>query len=179
MNRHKIPHEVSFHIVQFLPRSFWPDERSRCWCDDCSVDNSVDLMMWKLGGMVVDQYPKLYVTKFCDCKVAMYKNNDHRKKDAGQHRKWCNTLPLRIPGPKEDLFCRVIESKLKDEDLNVLNQESEADDCDDDESWESIESGEEEENDSKGVTQLIHDYFRRNSYKLHEVQESAFQAMYS
>ena len=185
-NRLGLPQDIAFHIAQFLPRSFWPDERARCWCDDCSVDNAVSLMTWKLGGKMDDQTPKLQVTRLCECKVAMYKNNEHRKKDAGQHRKWCNTLPLRIPGPEEALFCQLIEAKMNGEEIDeisVANQEIEShgqgEDDDDEGSWESIDTDEEEMDGPRSITAMIYDFFRSKSYKYHETEESAFEAMYN
>ncbi|KAI2492662.1 Sodium/calcium exchanger protein [Fragilaria crotonensis] len=190
-NRLGLPQDIAGHIAKFLPRSFWPDERARCWCDDCSVDNSVSLMMWKLSGKVEEQKPKLQVTKLCDCKVAMYRNNEHRKRDSGQHRKWCQSIPLCIPGPAEERFCQIIDAKLKGEIVTGISQatqeiESEVqgddddDDDDDDEgSWESIDSEDEANEETKSTTEMIYDFFRKRSYRHHETEESAFEAMYS
>ena len=181
-----LPHDIACHITKFLPRSFWPDERARCWCDDCSVDNSVSLMMWKLGGKVEEQKPKLQVTKLCDCKVAMYRNNEHRRKDSGQHRKWCQSIPLSIPGPAEERFCQIVEATLKGEAVATihhatigLESDEQGDDDDDEGSWESIDSDEEEVEAPKSVTEMIYEFFRRRSYKNHATEESAFEAMYS
>ena len=143
-------------------------------------------MMWKLGGKVEEQKPKLHVTKLCDCKVAMYRNNEHRRKDSGQHRKWCQSIPLCIPGPAEERFCQVIDAKLKGEvvaDIYHATPEIESDeheDDDDDEgSWESIDSDEEEGEEPKTATEMIYEFFRKRSYRHHATEESAFEAMYS
>ena len=185
-NRLGLPQDIAGHIAKFLPRSFWPDERARCWCDDCSVDNSVSLMMWKLSGKVEEQKPKLQVTKLCDCKVAMYRNNEHRKRDSGQHRKWCQSIPLCLPGPVEERFCQIIDSKLKGEVVTGISQatpdmqsDEQGDDDDDEGSWESIDSDEEEIEETKSTTEMIYEFFRKRSYRHHKTEESAFEAMYS
>ena len=180
-NRLGMPHDIACYISQFLPRSFWPDERARCWCDDCSVDNAISLMIWKLNGKLEDRKPKLQVSKLCECRVAMYRNNEHRRKDSGQHRKWCQSIPLCIPGREEERFCQLIESKLAGE--LVADETADAvamdDEGDDEGSWESIASDEEETNEPKSVTEMIHDFFSRRSYRHHSTEETAFEAMYN
>ena len=144
-------------------------------------------MMWKLGGKVEEQKPKHHVTKLCDCKVATYKNNEHRRKDSGQHRKWCQSIPLRIPGPAEERFCQIIAAKIYGEPIpDVLSEvesdgQGDDDDDDDDEegSWESIDSDEEEVEAPKSVNETIYEFFRKRSYRYHDTEESAFEAMYS
>lgn len=32
-----MPNEVAMKVSSFLPRSWWPDDRRRCWCHDCQL----------------------------------------------------------------------------------------------------------------------------------------------
>jgi hypothetical protein len=177
-----LPSDVGFHIAKFLPRSAWTDERDRCWCDDCAVDNAVCLMTWKLGGLKPDQAPKLNVTRPCVCQIAMYKSSEHRRKHAGQHRKGCNKIPLRLPGREELLLCNFVDAKLRGEEVHFEEAGPEIgnDEAEDDEgSWESMDTDDEVFMEKpQSVTSVVFDYFNRKSYKLRETEESAFEAMY-
>ena len=32
-----MPNEISLRVNAFLPRSWWPDDRKKCWCHDCQL----------------------------------------------------------------------------------------------------------------------------------------------
>lgn len=190
INRAGLPNEIAHNVVSFMPRSCWPDERARCWCNDCLLDNSVSLMTWKLGGRQLEQTPKLMATKRCPtCSFVTYKKGEHRKQDAGNHGKYCNKPPYRTPGAQEAKFCRAVSAMIAGDGGSV--DMAEVDDCDaadgddgswDDEgSWESIDSN---ENQSTGsthqlVSTFIFDWFNQKTYKTFKNQESGFLAMYN
>jgi hypothetical protein len=182
-HRKELPVDVAYHIIKFVPRSFWPDERGRCWCDECSVDNAVSLMHSKLIGSPA---PKMSAQRHCSiCGVAIYKNAEHAKKEHAGHRKECSRPPYRIPGREEALLCRTVDAIIRGEEFlpaeNVY--EEPLDEADDDGDWESIDSNEEEDEADEGfkvtVTNVISDFFIRKTYKSQRVQESAFEALYA
>jgi hypothetical protein len=39
-HRFGVPHDMVALVNSFLPRSWWPDDRRRCWCRDCQMNNS-------------------------------------------------------------------------------------------------------------------------------------------
>jgi len=181
--RQHLPNDIVHHVAKFLPRTAWPDYRACCWCDDCIIDNSMSLMQQKLVGDIIFQTPKSILLKPCAvCQVALYKNSEHAKKEAGSHRKVCNRPPFRIPGQEEEYLCKAVEASFRgdplapiDVDLHDLLDGEESDEDD----WESIHSDDEEDVYHPTVTNLIYDFFYRKAYKSQLIQDSAFQAMYT
>lgn len=183
-SRFHLPNDVIHLIIEFLPRSAWADERVRCWCNDCNVDDAVSIMHRKLQTNSSERPHSFCTSTYCKaCQVAVYKSSDHARKDSGSHRKKCGRPPCRIPGRDENNLCELVDAALKGNPMELMESNEKLKDCEgfesSDDDWESIYSEETEEDTyAQTSTNIIHDFFSRKAYKHQPTRESPFEAMY-
>lgn len=185
-----VPKEIAYHVIEFLPRQWWKEGSARCWCEDCTLENSMSYMRWKLSygddGVDFDgnHGPQICPQYRCPkCRIAVYKNKEHCKKDAAAHRKDCSKPPYWIPGEQEDALCQLVEKieegKISSEERARLMAEAFGG-GDDDDSWESVKSGEEaKDEDQKSVTAIILKWFDEKTYQSQRFEPTGFTDMYT
>lgn len=161
-HRYAVPSDIVALVNSFLPRSWWPDERRSCWCQDCQLDQ----LKREFGSEKKKKSkPDSFIT--CSgCQVALACSKEHMKflhKDG--HKRYCGLPPFRAPFAEEDnILCQEILGdaigidSILDTNLN---------DNDDDGSWESVESDDEDAADL-GKSDVILSFFNNKSYKFQQ-----------
>ena len=181
-HRFGVPSSIVEIVNSFLPRLWWYDERIRCWCYDCQLNQLAQLYREKISFRTSNwdgNSPLLQseltsqtrtgktLTTCAGCKVAWVCCKDHLKSLYQEgHKRQCGLPPFKPPFSKEDnLLVREIfegfEDALDDKDIG-----EDADPNDEDaDSWESVDSNSEE-----GQRFSIHDkifsWFNDKSYKI-------------
>lgn len=169
-HRLALPVEVSFRIIEFLSRDFWPDERKQCWNFECQ-SNTVSRNMAKkilrepsksAESSASNNKPLTF--DYCPaCNVAMYCSEECRKEDwKDHHSRFCSAPPCLVPGENERRFCstilneshglmvpekkstsNVVDNTITKVDEEDDGEEDEENEEDGDEEWEDIDSDEE------------------------------------
>ena len=191
LSSHRIgmPLEIARSVVEYLPRSWWPDPETKCWCQQCLIESSIQLMRSKLACEVGSNgwswTQPLVAIRCSGCSVASWVSNDHRKRDYQAHLCDCGKPPFNKCGFEEELLCRdlsraiahdepateglfqAVVGHIKSTDSLGVQESHEEGDADDDGSWESVEDGQDEvPREKKSATDIIFDFFNERYYKL-------------
>ena len=175
-HRYGMSSDIPNTICSYLSRSFWKDDRIRCWRYECEVEN-MDYLIYNRG------QPKSQPPLVCiNCMTAHACNEKHLSQLLHEgHRRVCKLPPMRVFTKDDAVFCRNIavrkNGKIGDEEVVSDDFSGDDDEDDDDSCWESIGSG--EENKTISETELIFRYFETNAYKYKCMEEPAFAAFYS
>ena len=179
-HRFGVPSDIVASVNTFLPRTWWPDERSCCWCRDCqflglkeqfrskiltrkgnwSKSNGEPFAQPQHHSNVRHKTPLQLIT--CKCNVALACSKDHlRSLRQEWHKRECGLPPFRALVEEDELFIREI---LKDGAVIVGEGNCKLNDGDDDDDWESVNS-DEATFETITISQKIRSYFENNKYK--------------
>ena len=116
-----LPLEVALNVVEYLPRSWWPDPETKCWCQQCQIEYSVLLMRSKLaheaGGNGWTWTQPLVEIRCSGCCVASWVSKEHRKRNNKAHRCGCGKPPFNKFGIEEERLVRdVTRATTHDDD---------------------------------------------------------------
>jgi hypothetical protein len=157
-HRYGMSSDIPKLVSAFLPRTWWPDERIKCWRYECEIDNINNLIY-------NHQVRKIKPLIVCDdCKTAYACSQKHLASIYHDgHRRICKLPPMRAFNHQDEMFIRTITGKNNissgsriESDEDEVEGNANNDDSDDDSCWESIAS---DEDNSDSKTELIHRYF--------------------
>jgi len=122
-----MPLEIARNVVEFLPRSWWPDKEATCWCQQCLVENSIQLMRWKLASEAetnIWTWKQPLVTIQCpECQISSWVSSEHRKRDYRAHLCDCGKPPFKKFDFEDELLCRDVSRATGREDLLLFTSE--------------------------------------------------------
>ena len=126
LSSHRIgmPLEIARKVIEYLPRTWWPDKEAKCWCQQCLVESSIQLMRSKLASEAESNgwtWKQPLVTVRCpDCPIASWVSHDHRKRDYRAHLCDCGKPPFKTFDFDDQLLCQDVGRATAREDL-ILN----------------------------------------------------------
>lgn len=184
-HRYGMPVDVTRYTFTFLPRTWWPDDRSLCWRYECQHNDlkrriSSDrkyLPGFKIGE---ERNKSIKMIPCPDCHIAHACSQNHLNAIFREgHRRVCQTPPLRPFSNDDEALCReVLGEHLYSESAECALECDESIDFDDDAScWESIDSSDDLK-DVEGVTDIIFRYFDQKKYKVQKMEDQAFFNIY-
>jgi hypothetical protein len=169
-----MPKEIGQRIIEYLPRSFWPDDRNQCWNFECP--DSVASLLKKVQGNRSSTTNIQSVLPCSKCHIPIYCSESCRKTDWKEdHKRFCKVPPFCKIGPFEERFIASISNESADgmaevkhvdsEDGDVVMKEAESDKAveDNEEDWSDIDS-QVEDDQPVSRTQRIYRFFEEKTY---------------
>ena len=176
-HRFGVPSDIVASVNSFLQRTWWPDERSTCWCRNCQFVKLRDRFRSKLTTRKSNwnKYKEAPFTQSqhhsnvrpneplqlmtCKCSVALACSKEHlRHVNQEGHKRYCGFPPYRALTEDDDAFIREV---LVGEDDGKLDDEG--NDGEDD--WESVNSDEADSFENISMSHKIRRYFEHHSYR--------------
>ena len=180
-----MPVDVTRYTFTFLPRTWWPDERSLCWRYECQHNDlkknissdSKNPLCLKAGEK---RKKSIKMIPCPGCHIAHACSQKHLNAIFRQgHRRVCQTPPLRPFSNDDEAFCREVlgEHLSFERDRCALECDENVDFDDDASCWESVESSD-DLNDVEEVTDTIFRYFDQKKYKVQKMEDQVFSNFY-
>ncbi len=176
-HRYGMSSDIPYIICSFLPRSFWPDERIKCWRYECEVEN-MDYLLYNRGS------PKNKPSIICANSLTAHAcNQKHMNQILHEGlRRTCKLPPMRTLNHEDEMFCKNFAVKKSDKIQDIggdrcVDKSSDSSEDDNDSCWESIGS---EENEEISEAEVIYRYFETNAYKFKRLSDGpAFASFYT
>jgi hypothetical protein len=123
LSSHRIgmPLEIAQKVIEYLPRTWWPDKDTKCWCNQCLVESSIQLMRSKLANEAEIKgwtWKQPLVTVRCpNCPTASWVSDDHKKRDYRAHLCDCGKPPFKFFDFDDKLLCQDVARATARDDL--------------------------------------------------------------
>ncbi len=170
-HRYGMSGDIAQTVSSFMSRSWWPDERAKCWLYECEINNMSNLIfnhheVKKSKGLIV----------CAGCNTAHACSQKHLKSIHHEgHGRVCKVPPVRYFNYEDAIFCKMLAANNKNGVGDDREEHHEEEPSDDDSCWESLDS---DDNVIESRTELIFKYFEEKAAP-HKMEEPAFAAFYS